>query len=93
MELCGRCRGDGIAYDDRNGWFGDCPDCGGSGYIDPYLVDEWYEEDGEEDFEDEFERALGDCSMMDDGFCGQAGSEYCEFECLIRRMMESEDDA
>lgn len=27
---------------------------------------------------------LNDCSIGPDGFCGQAGSEYCEFECPFR---------
>lgn len=40
---------------------------------------------------DEFDRDVdddddwSDCSMGPDGYCGQAGSEYCEFECSFRR--------
>ena len=28
--------------------------------------------------------AEASCSLMPDGSCGQAGSEYCEFECPFR---------
>lgn len=43
---------------------------------------------------DEFEEALQNCSMMADGFCGQAGSEWCDWDCPIRDMeiIELEDD-
>lgn len=44
MERCGQCRGDGVAWDDRNGNWGNCPNCGGSGDV-PYEQDEWYEDD------------------------------------------------
>ncbi len=34
---------------------------------------------------DALEEAFDNCSMGPDGFCGAAGSEYCEFECPLRR--------
>lgn len=45
MEFCGRCRGEGSAYDDSSGGFSTCPECGGGGYVDEYYEDEWYEDD------------------------------------------------
>lgn len=47
---------------------------------DPYYDDAW-EADEDED------EGWGDlaCSMGPDGQCGQAGSEWCEFNCPYRR--------
>lgn len=45
-------------------------------------------EDCEDDNEvDEFEEAMDNCSQLSDGFCMQAGSEYCEFECPFNEEM------
>lgn len=48
-----------------------------------------------DDYEDEMspeeQEALEDelmCSMTPDGGCMAAGSEYCEFECPYRRLLE-----
>jgi hypothetical protein len=43
MDRCGRCRGEGQCMTDY-GW-DYCPECGGDGYVDPYMEDEWYEDD------------------------------------------------
>ncbi len=40
--------------------------------------------DFEEDDGDEYENDLDDCGLMNDGQCGYAGSEYCDFECPYR---------
>lgn len=45
MEVCGRCRGEGQCWDDRNGRWGYCPECGGDGYVDEYQEDEWYDDE------------------------------------------------
>lgn len=42
-------------------------------------------EDATDEEEDLFEVAVMNCSMGPDGYCGQAGSEYCEFDCPFRR--------
>lgn len=48
LIICGQCRGEGTAWDDRNGWFDVCPTCGGDGNVDEYQEDEFYP-----DYEDE----------------------------------------
>ena len=43
--------------------------------------DDYWDGDYEED---EFERALGDCHLFQDGgvwWCGAAGSEHCDWDC------------
>ena len=45
--------------------------------------DPWEFDEIDED-EDEMAEAEMNCSMMPDGQCGQAGSEYCDFECPFR---------
>lgn len=44
---------------------------------------EFYYDDSDED--DEMWEAEMNCSMDRHGQCGQAGSEYCDFECPFRR--------
>ena len=48
--------------------------------------DEWWSDmDDDGDGPDSaLDRAAGECSMMADGQCGQAGSEHCDFECPFR---------
>lgn len=57
----------------------------------PMLIEprEWSQDDidaemfvDEEDDEDGWAEMM--CSMHSDGQCGQAGSEYCDFECPFR---------
>lgn len=43
--------------------------------------------DWEDEPEDEDE--FFDCSMGPDGYCGEAGSEWCEFECPFRARQRS----
>lgn len=41
----------------------------------------------DDDYElDWFDEALQDCSMHEDGQCGAAGSEYCDWECPIMKL-------
>lgn len=56
-------------------------DCCGWPDNDDDLDDDY---DNYDDDEDEIERAMDECSKMPDGYCGAAGSEYCEFECPFR---------
>ena len=44
----------------------------------------YYDFDDRDDQERDEDDALANCSRMSDGWCGQAGSEYCEFECPFR---------
>jgi hypothetical protein len=37
---------------------------------------------------DEWEAHLAECGMYEDGHCTMAGSEWCDFECLIGRAYE-----
>jgi len=37
-----------------------------------------------DDFDDDDEEPDFDCHMGDDGFCGKAGSEECDFDCPYR---------
>lgn len=60
---------------------------------EPWLPVDDYEEEwdgegylGESDFDDDLDLAAGECSMLDDGTCLQAGSEYCDFDCPFRDM-------
>lgn len=46
------------------------------------FYDDYYGPDDYED--DEMAEAEMNCSMMADGQCGLAGSEYCDFECPFR---------
>jgi hypothetical protein len=39
---------------------------------------------------DDEEWALMACSMGRDGQCGQAGSEWCDFECPVMRSIHAE---
>lgn len=48
---------------------------------DPYEHD--YDDDHDEPDDDEAWDELM-CSMGPDGQCGQAGSEYCDFDCPYR---------
>jgi len=48
MERCGRCRGEGYCMTDC-GW-ATCRECGGDGYIDPYMEDEWYDDNEEVEY-------------------------------------------
>ena len=48
--------------------------------MDAYNDDVYDEGDGD----DEFEQAVGNCYLMDDGYCLAAGSEYCDWECPFR---------
>ena len=34
--------------------------------------------------EDEYEQALSQCGITQDGYCMLAGTEYCDFECPFR---------
>jgi len=43
-------------------------------------AEEWQGDDDDYS-ENEFDLAMGECSMMPDGYCGQAGSEHCDFDC------------
>lgn len=53
---------------------------------DPAGDDDYDDYEGYDDYEeDAFEEALMNCSMGRDGLCGQAGSEYCDFECPFSR--------
>lgn len=46
-----------------------------------------YDDDEPLDEEEEFwAEAEMNCHMHQDGQCGAAGSEYCEFECPFRNM-------
>lgn len=45
-------------------------------------IDDGMFDDGDPE-EEEFEDALGNCAIGSDGLCGKAGSEECDFECLI----------
>lgn len=45
------------------------------------------QEEWDED-EEEFGEAMEDCGLDSEGFCSQAGTEYCDFECPFR---DSED--
>lgn len=56
-------------------------------YLDP-LLDGWDEADPY----DEYEEAMALCSMMPDGYCGQAGSEYCDWDCPVRDWDEEAED-
>jgi hypothetical protein len=47
-------------------------------------------DDYDDDFDDELAEAEMNCSMRPDGKCGQAGSEYCDWVCPIRREHEKE---
>lgn len=42
-----------------------------------------YDIDDDVELEDE-DDGFGDCGLMPDGLCMQAGTEYCDFECLYR---------
>lgn len=44
LIICGRCRGEEIVWDDREGRDVICPDCGGNGYVEEYQEDEWHED-------------------------------------------------
>lgn len=49
-------------------------------------------DDGESfDDMDDDEFFLMDCSMRPDGQCGQAGSEFCDFECPVMRDVRSQE--
>lgn len=48
-------------------------------------------EDDYDDLDDELAEAEMNCSMMHDGQCGQAGSEYCDLVCPIRREHDKKD--
>ena len=39
--------------------------------------------DGADDY-DEMDDILGECHLGDDGQCGMAGTEWCDFECPMR---------
>jgi hypothetical protein len=49
-----------------------CPDCGL-----PHCV--CFDDDDQPDEDDDLE----DCMMGPDGYCGAAGSEYCDWECPL----------
>jgi hypothetical protein len=49
-----------------------CPECGLYSCVCYDDDDEPYDDDG-----------LDDCSMGPDGYCGAAGSEYCDWECPL----------
>ncbi len=49
MERCGRCGGEGYVWGDRECREVICPECDGEGDI-PYLQDEWYEDDYEDEY-------------------------------------------
>lgn len=50
-----------------------CPDCGIASCVC------FEDEDRLDDDADDF----GDCMMGPDGYCGAAGSEYCDWECPL----------
>lgn len=43
----------------------------------------------EDEYYDEFEEALADCGVDDDGFCGHIGSEWCDWHCPISQLLRS----
>jgi hypothetical protein len=48
-----------------------------------------YEEDRSP--ENDFEMALSECGIGPDGYCGYAGSEYCDWDCpLTHHMSDTE---
>lgn len=48
----------------------------------PYEEDDGERADSHEpDWEDEFDRALGECGLTDEGVCMLAGTEHCDWEC------------
>ena len=47
--------------------------------------DDYDDDFGDDGFDDELAEAEMNCSMRPDGQCGQAGSEYCDWVCPIRR--------
>ena len=49
-----------------------CAHCGGTCECNDWDNDGWDDEPAD------------NCSMMPDGQCGQAGSEYCDLECPYR---------
>jgi len=53
-----------------------------------------YLDDDAGDEEDEFERAMQECSSMRRGQCSLAGTEHCDFECpfhnsVFRRQIQA----
>lgn len=80
VALCSACRFGGEPC-----ICGDSPDYRSS--EDPSMPDYMYDDDDDWDDEDndyddeDVEYALGNCAMRADGFCGHAGSEYCDFDC------------
>ena len=49
-----------------------------------------YDDDAPPDPETDFDAAMSLCYMHADGYCGAAGSEYCDWECPVRRHFASE---
>jgi hypothetical protein len=79
-------------------WYNNVPDFALFPYCDLCLdvadygqitgdYDEW------DDEYDEWEDHLAECGMYEDGLCTMAGSEWCDFECLIGRAYEQELEA
>ncbi len=61
-----------------------------SAAYDDDRYDDYDDFDDGDDFDDEMAEAEMNCSMMADGQCGQAGSEYCDWVCPIRREHDRE---
>lgn len=47
----------------------------------PFWMEDDEDFDGEYDYYDDMEEAMDNCSMLGDGTCMAAGSEYCDWEC------------
>lgn len=67
--------------------YGVCETCGGE------WGDGWSNCTCYEDEEGDLETALSECGMMGDGYCLNAGTEYCDWECPFRneRWMDEEE--
>lgn len=81
MVQCGACRCEGYVWDDRECREVVCPECGGEGYVDEYLEDEWYEDDPNDAVFDE-------CGMTNAWTCLNVGTEHCQFHCPLYGLIE-----
>ena len=63
-----------------------------SPYMRPEEMEDW-ESWHDDDYEpDEYEEAMDACGQTADGWCQLAGTEFCDFECKIRKWEEMESD-
>lgn len=44
--------------------------------------------DDDNEYEDDEDAILGECGLMHDGQCSQAGTEHCDFVCPMRDSEE-----